>query len=233
LILILVGTLMTTLGSVERAIGTSLIAAGVAGLIVFGWVVFDEVEAQRRKNLADFGLTNVWPYRSIQIKNEYVTRVSAAQTTIDIMGYGLNALREDFLGDFATWAVRAKVRILLVEPGAAGHPNYADQRDQEEGSPVGKIRGEVEKFVEDTAILRTSAPDRFEVRYAKTLPSVNMFRVDNEIFWGPYLVSPVGQGRTSRNLPTMMVRRPGYMFDRLAEHFDEIWSNPEFSETIS
>lgn len=228
-VLLSAGAVVTTLGPVGVAIGTSMIAAALGGMIVFGWVVFDEREQARRLVIEDFGFETAFRSRSMQIKDEYISRISAAHRNIDIMGFGLNALREDFLDDFHSWAGRARVRILLVDPAAGGDPSYADQRDSEEGSPTGKIRSEVELFVRETAALEADLEADFQVRLSKALPSVNMFRVDNEIFWGPYLVSSLRQGKTSRNLPTMVVRCPGYMFDRLVDHFDEIWSNEQLS----
>jgi hypothetical protein len=86
----------------------------------------------------------------------------------------------------------------------------------------------VRRFVADTYEL-WSQGDSFQIRLAITLPSINMFRIDDEIFWGPYLISSSHYGRTSRNLPTMIVRRPGYMYDRLLDHFDEIWTGERLS----
>lgn len=53
------------------------------------------------------------------------------------------------------------------------------------------------------------------------------FRVDDDLFWGPYLV-----GKQSRNCPTFIARRGGVVFQRFMNHFDEIWDNPNFSRPI-
>lgn len=232
IILILAGALIAaTLASIGLAIGTSMIATGACGIIVFGWVIFDEAEAERRKVVDAFGFVTAFPFRSIQIKEEYQRRIRKASQNIDVMGYGLNALREDFISEFSEWATHARVRILLVDPEIPkGSTKYVDQRDMEERNSEGRTRSEVERFVSDTAFLWTQNPN-FQLRLAATLPSVNMFRIDDEAFWGPYLVSSSRYGRASRNLPTLIVKRPGYMYDRLLDHFDEIWSNDAFSHT--
>lgn len=228
-VLILAGALVATIDTFGLAIGTSMIATGASGLLVFGWVVFDEAEVQRRKVADAFGFATAFPFRSIQIKTEYHDRVRRATQNIDIMGYGLNALREDFLQEFREWSTRVQVRILLVDPDApGGSPGFVDLRDVEEGNSRGRTRAEVRRFIADTYPL-WSKHDRFQLRLAKTLPSVNMFRIDDETFWGPYLISSSHFGRASRNLPTMIVKRPGYMFDRLLDHFNEIWSDDRFS----
>jgi hypothetical protein len=226
LILMLSGALVAaTLGRIGLAVGTSMIATGASGVIIFGWVVFDESENERRKVVDSFGFETAFPFRSIQIKDEYRRRTQKASQHIDVMGYGLNSLREDFLDDFREWATRLKVRILLVDTEApADGSKYVDIRDAEEGNAPGRTRTEVRKFVVDTYPL-WSRTDNFQVRLANALPSVNMFRIDDESFWGPYLISSTRYGRASRNLPTMIVRRPGYMYERLVDHFDEIWSS--------
>ena len=230
IVLILAGALISaTLGSIGLAIGTSMIATGASGIIVFGWAVFNETEVEKRKIVDEFGFVTAFPFRSIQIKEEYQKRIRKASRQIDVMGYGLNALREDFVGEFAEWASRANVRILLVDPESPeGRTKYVDQRDLEERNSKNKTRNEIERFIADTEHLWSKNP-RFQLRVATTLPSVNMFRIDDETFWGPYLVSSSGYGRASRNLPTLIVKRPGYMYDRLIDHFEEIWSNDVFS----
>ena len=231
--LILAGALVATFGGLALAVGASMIATGASGIIVFGWVVFDESEVERRRVSDAFGFVTAFPFRSIQIKNEYHRRVRDATQQIDIMGYGLNALREDFLDEFREWSERVRVRILLVDPDSpAGTAKYVDLRDREEGNLAGRTRAEVERFVADTYPL-WSEHKNFQLRLATTLPSVNIFRIDDQAFWGPYLVSSSRYGRASRNLPTMIVGRPGFMYDRLLDHFDEIWSSESLSREPS
>jgi hypothetical protein len=206
-----------------------MIATGASGIVVFGWVAFDEAEVERRRISETFGFVTAFPHRSIQIKEEYHRRIRRAGSNIDVMGYGLNALREDFVEEFREWSDRVHVRVLLVDADAPdGRSKYVDIRDREEGNSPGRTRAEVHRFVTDTYPL-WSQRGNFQVRMATTLPSVNLFRIDDEAFWGPYLVSSQRYGRASRNLPTMIVKRPGYMFDRLLDHFDEIWSNDRLS----
>jgi hypothetical protein len=233
MVLILTGALIiATGGKIGSAIGASLIAAGASGILVFGWILYSESEAEKQRSIDEFGLVRAFPYRSIQIKDEYASRLNSARKNIDVMGFGLNALREDFLGNFKEWSDRAKVRILLVDPAVpCAEHTYVNLRDVEEHHRIGQTRDEIEAFIEDTRSLWTDAGTNFDLRLAKTLPSVNMFRVDNVAFWGPYLISSPGFGHSSRNLPTMIVRSPGYMFDRLVDHFDEIWNSSEFSRT--
>ena len=233
MILVLSGALLAVaLGPIGVAVGTSVIATGVSGMVVFGWVIFGEIEEDKRRAADAFGFVTAFPYRSVQIKSEYDIRLSRASKQIDIMGFGLNSLREDYAGSFKTWASRAEVRILLVDPESPGEQaTYADLRDNEEGNNRGRTSEEIIRFINDTRELWGDPKIAFSLRLARTIPSVNMFRIDEESFWGPYLISQLKRGRISRNLPTLIVRSPGYMFDRLVDHFEEIWNSNQLSRS--
>jgi hypothetical protein len=233
MILVLLGALLaSTLGSVGVAVGTSIIATGVSGMVVFGWVILGDAEGDKRRAADAFGFVTAFPNRSVQIKSEYDIRLGRASKRIDIMGFGLNSLREDYAGSFRSWASRAEVRILLVDPESPRRQSsYADLRDREEGNNPGRTSEEIMRFIDDTRNLWEDSDISFSLRLAKTIPSVNIFRIDEESFWGPYLISQVTHGRTSRNLPTLVVRSPGYMFDRLVDHFEEIWNSDQLSRS--
>ncbi|MGM1060695.1 hypothetical protein [Saccharothrix sp. Mg75] len=232
--LVLVGALVAQYGPVGVAVGTSIIATGVSGMVVYAWVLVGDEEADRRRNIDTFGFVTAFPHRSVQIKHEYQARVGRASHRIDIMGFGLNSLREDFSGVFREWAARVEVRILLVAPDAPTRSHaFTALRDREEGNNPGRTDEEIRRFILQTEPLWRDPDIRFDVRLATTLPSVNLFRIDDECFWGPYLLARGKHGRASRNLPTMIVRRPGYMFDWLADHFDEIWASEDLSRPPS
>ena len=226
LLLVLLGTIVVQLGGVLfTSIGTSVIATGLCGIVALGWVIYSESESYFRRQIDAYGLVAAFPERSLPIKEEYINRLSRPKGGVDIMGFGLNHLREELEGDFARWAAFGPVRILLVDLDTG----YADQRDVEERNVPGKIRSEVKLFLEKTQELSQNPSVTFEVKLDKTLPSVNYFRIGKEAFWGPYLISEEGQPTTSRSLPTQIVRSPGYMYDRLQEHFNAIWDEEKFS----
>jgi hypothetical protein len=129
------------------AVGGSLIAAGVAGWVVFVYVLVSEDVSARLEVLSKLGVENAFDARSVVIKQEYVKRLEAARDKIDIIGFGLSAFRQDFVDDLATWKQRADIRILLIDPE---FPNmdfsYAAQRDHEENNPPGNIATEVKSL---------------------------------------------------------------------------------------
>jgi hypothetical protein len=230
-ILILVGYCVVLAGGpIKTGIGSSLVAAGVTGWVVFVYVFLSKRISKRVQIVTDFGLTDAFAVRSVRIKAEYDRRLQRAHEAIDVMGFGMKTLREDYRDEFARWRERANVRILLLHPlyPDAAH-SYARQRDTEERDTVGSIAANVNRFLEEIGpLVASSGTHRFDIRLYRCLPSVNVFRVDDEMFWGPYLV-----GGQSRNNPTFIVERGGKLFGILTAHFDAIWNDPELSVSIT
>jgi hypothetical protein len=213
---------------IYSSVGASLIAAGITGWVVFIYVFITSRVSERLALIESSGIINVFSFRSVAIRPEYETRLNKARDKIDIIGFGLRALREDFSNDFEQWAQKACVRILLIDPDYPEETNntLADLRDIEEGNPPSTIRRDVYAFLKTVKPLMESNP-QFQVRLYTNLPAINYFRVDNEIFWGPYLLE-----MQSRSTPTILVRRSGTLFPILEAHFDSIWKNSDFSKPI-
>jgi hypothetical protein len=224
-VLFLVGYLMVRSdGRAVQNIGASLMAAAIAGLVVFVYVLRSESTARRLEILNEFGFVSAFEGRAARIKPEYDRRLQGAHKRIDVIGFGLRALWDDYHTAFPEWRERADVRILLMDPDSP----YADKRDREENDLTGNIRQGVQRFIRDTASLRRSPGNHeFQIRLYTCLPSVNIFRVDDDLFWGPYLVK-----EQSRNAPTIIVRSGGILFGRLTEHFDKIWNDNTLSRPI-
>jgi hypothetical protein len=92
--------------------------------------------------------------------------------------------------------------------------------------PGGSIATDVRAFLQEVETQGLETDERFAVRLYRALPMLNIFRIDDELFWGPYLVRQV-----SRNSPTFLVGR-GELFTQLIAHFDEIWSSDELSRPV-
>jgi hypothetical protein len=227
-LLIAVGVILARMrGTVWPAIGTSLVATGAAGAVIYLYVSRTEDIRGRLELLAKFGLVNAYERRAAQIRDEYDTRLASARRQVDILGFGLSDFRRDYLAQLPAMAARARVRVLLADPVSANHhESYCNERDREEGQTEGTIALEVNEFVNSYERLRNKpSKSRLEIRFYDSLPLVNIFRIDDEIFWGPYFA-----GRASGNTTTLLVRRGGIMFDQLSGHFDEVWDR--FSRAI-
>ncbi len=215
--------------AIKIAIGSSLIAAGITGWVVFAYVLISQTLSDRVRIVTEFGLTAAFETRSVHIKQEYDRRLQNVDEAIDIMGYGLQSLRQDYRNDFKRWRNRANVRILLLDPTfpVTDH-SYAAQRDKEERDDSGNIEKNVHRFLEEVQpLLESTDSHTFEVRLYRCLPSLNIFRIDSEMFWGPYLI-----GQPSRSNPTFLAHKSGLLFPRFLEHFNEIWTNPELSISV-
>lgn len=222
LLLMVVGGLLALLpGSWTGPLGLSLMAAGIAGYVVFAYVLVSQEVSSQLEVLRRFGITSAFAARATKIQGEYEVRLARAHHHIDVVGFGLSALREDLGSSFAEWKTRAPVRVLLIDPEYPPDGwTLANQRDQEEARPAETIAGHVRAFVKETAPIMD---ERFQVRLYRCLPAVNIFRVDDEMLWGPYLIRIQG-----RNTPTFVARR-GVVFDSLMDHFDHIWDSDALS----
>jgi hypothetical protein len=209
-------------------VGYSLVSAGITGAVIYVYMFITTTTAERLKAIDAAGIKKVFAHRSVQIRDEYQKRLSKAKHSIDIFGFGLRSLREDFSGQYQKWTATAKVRILLIDPAfPSDSASLANARDLEEGNPTGSIESDVKAFIRDVAPLLRNSERKLFVRLYRIIPSVNLFRIDDELFWGPYLVNT-----QSRNTPTILVSRSGYMFHTLADHFDHIWSDDRFSKAV-
>ena len=173
-------------------------------------------------------MNRIFAGRSVRIRKEYDERLEGASEAIDIMGFGLSHLREDYGEAFDRWAERAVVRLLVLDPDfPESRCCIADLRDVEEGNSKGDIATDVKKLIGTCRGLLADRPGRFKIRLYRCLPSINFFRIDSEIFWGPYLI-----GDVSRNMPTFLMREHGELSRKLMEHFEKIWGNEKFSRDV-
>jgi hypothetical protein len=232
LILVLIGFTAANSALVVELVGkdiaggasASLVATGITGFVLLFHNFFVDRREQLQNRLYETGMRSAFDGRSIVIKSEYASRLKSS-SRIDIIGFGLSSFRQDYGDQFGHLARSMKIRILLLDPSfPSPDHSYADQRDVEEGNAKGSISRDVEAFIKISSAARASYPDNFQVRLLKCLPSVNYFRFDNEVLWGPYLVA-----NQSRNMPTFLVAKGAFLFDRLSDHFEKLWSSSELS----
>jgi hypothetical protein len=215
-------------GAVALAIGSGLMATGIAGGVLVTYVVLSDGLVQRYEIVSKFGIRGIFKGRSVSMREEYESRLDSARREIDLLGFGQRAFREDFGPSFETWARRGvAIRILLLDPQfPADIWQVSNQRDAEENNSACDIRRDVEVFLEATRELRNQRHN-FQVRLFRALPSINILRIDDELFWGPYLM-----GKPSRNSPTLLVGR-GSVYDTMVEHFEAIWSDSTLSVAVN
>jgi energy-converting hydrogenase Eha subunit E len=229
-VLLIIGALLAALGpGFLGGVGVALIATAIAGYTVFAYVLASDRLRAQLEVVQEMGIVSVFAVRSLLIREEYDRRLGKAHQAIDIMGFGLHTLLEDYRKEFEGWRDRAPVRILLIDPEFPdAAKSYASARDREESSTIGRIQQDVMDFVNGTeAARRARRGHPLHIRLFRCLPSINYFRVDDEAFWGPYLMN-----RPSRQNPTFVVRRGGQLFNLFAEHFEAIWSSQDLSRDV-
>jgi hypothetical protein len=207
-------------------IGGSLIASGVAGEILFLYVASSQQTKDRLDLIAVAGLERIFATRSVRIREKYHSRIRGAKE-VDILGFGLSSFREDYGDKFSELSLKTSFRILLLDPDfPSSDVSIASIRDHEEGNNRDDIRRDVEAFENVVKNAHNLIKANFQVKRLRALPSINIFRVDDEIFWGPYLIL-----KQSRNMPTLLIRRGGFLYNQIKEHFDQLWTN-QFSKSM-
>ena len=208
-------------------IGGSLIATGIAGESLFLYIAFSQDTKERLDLIALSGLQKIFATRSVSIREEYHSRLRGAKE-VDILGFGLSSFREDYGNKFHELASHTSFRILLLDPDFPSSENsLASIRDREEGNNQGDIKRDVEAFENIVRKSKNLDNAKFQVRRLCALPSINVFRVDDEIFWGPYLM-----GSQSRNMPTLLVKKGGFLYEGIKGHFEQLWTSDQFSRPI-
>jgi hypothetical protein len=201
-----------------EGVGSSLVATGITGAVLFLYVRTSDTLLQRMDAFTRAGLINVYSGRAVLIKEEYDQRLQRARH-IDLIGYGLGNFRQEYAAHFAEWSRRANVRILLLDPDfPSNNHSLADQRDREEGHPEHRTRHDIDKLIEVISQDKNINRERFQVRWMRVIPAINLLRIDDELFWGPYLMN-----QQSRNTPTLLVQRGGFLYSSFTDHFEAIW----------
>lgn len=229
-VVFLIGLVLVTLidgdyGLFFDAIGTSLVAASIAGIVIYNYIRFADGIRLKLQMLLTLGLHQAFDMRGLKKSNEYKTRLLSAEKNIDILGYGLKTFLEEHEKDLSSWKEKCKVRILLINPEYPKDNPYCIQRDLEEQKNPGTIRNEVKHFISKTkALIGKSKHGSFDVKLYNVLPSITIFRIDDEILWGPYFV-----GTLSRDTPMFIVKKGGRLYDQLLQQFEAIWNDEKLS----
>ena len=155
--------------------------------------------------------------RSVTIGEWYDHRLRQMTSHLDILAWGLAMFREDYGKDLNEWAERGvKIRIILVNPDSQEGSTLCRLQDISEEREIGSTQREILRF------LATIRPvnEKLQVRVSDHHPGVNIFRIDDEMFFGPYIA-----GIASRKAPTGFVLQGQRLFERLTDHFEWMWSN--------
>lgn len=162
------------------------------------------------------------------------------QKQLDIFSLKLSRFRRQHTATLLAAAARTKIRIALLDPAfplPEDHISLASIREKEERTAVGAIRRDVaewaEVYSEYQKALKDGAMEETEhsglaIQLYNILPTVNLFRVDGNLFVGPYLLDV-----EDRETPTFLIKSsaPGHnsmgntMFNVYQRHFNAVWND--------
>ena len=222
IILILLGIILVFVeAEATVAIGSSLVAAGIAGIIMY-WASYIQgrksiEEEQLLKKLKDFGIVDIFPRRlpKRELDSLFPHRV---KDHWGILGFSLNVFYGDVQdGTLTNIPKKVKVQILVIHPESP----YCKQRDYEEDLVEGCTRKEVIKL---TKFIKDLNNPNIEIRWYKSIPTTSITMVDDEeMVAGPYMV-----GLQHRNTYSIRIKK-GLLFDYYRDHFNKIWNDPKLS----
>ena len=153
--------------------------------------------------------------RAVTIKPEYDHRLSLMREHLDVLAWSLVSFREDHRQNLADWVNRGvQIRLLLVNPDTPVGKMLCEHQDTVEGRSTGSTAGDITTFLSEVQPIIGG----LEVRVSDFHPGTNIFRVDGEMFFGPYLA-----GDVSRNAPTGIVSEDHWLYLRLLAHFEWMW----------
>jgi hypothetical protein len=110
--------------------------------------------------------------------------------------------------------------VLLQDPlHPPGTWTFTNHRDFEEGNTIGADLGKVYDFILKFGIdQQFRGGGSYELRLSRAMPTICYFRIDDCIYWAPYLAQTYGD-----RSPHMKVDRGGELFEVLERHFDRLW----------
>ena len=163
----------------------------------------------------------LFPTRAVTIKPEYDNRLSLMREHLDVLAWSLVSFREDHRKHLAGWVEKGiQIRLLLLNPDTPIGKMLCELQDTVEGRPIGSTAGEITSFLSEVQPITGG----LEIRVSDFHPGTNIFRVDGEIFFGPYLADDV-----SRNAPTGIVSEDHWLYYRLLAHFEWMWQRASVS----
>ena len=219
IILILLGIILNFM-KVE-AVGGSLVAGGIAGLVMY-WAIHvqKKITTEEEKileKIRHFGIVDILPrrLRKDELDSLFPFR---AKKTWDILGFSLATFYGDVKnGVLQNAAKKVKIRVLVVHPESP----YCAQRDYEESLLVGSAKAEVIRL---TKFIEGLHNPNIEIKWYKSIPTTSITMIDDkEMVAGPYMV-----GWEHRNTYSIRIKK-GVLFEYYRNHFNKIWNDPKLS----
>jgi hypothetical protein len=220
-ILLVFGLFLTVFtNSWLQAIGASIVASAIVGLLFIYQLKIDRQFDDARKIYDMYGVVSIISERSN--KRLYVKRLQRCKKSLDIIGLSLSRFYDDLGKDFLPRldACGVKIRLLLLDPESP----FVKSREIEELSPAQtNLSNEIRTATKYYCSLKLS---NLKIKYYRSTPTLNYLRIDNIIFTGPYFV-----GMPSGQKPATVIRADYEMAYEYQDHFENIWNS--FSRNVN
>jgi hypothetical protein len=183
---------------------------------------------------------SVFPGRGDAFFKLYDDALADIRGELDIFSLKLKRFRREHERTLMERAASTRIRVALLDPAfplPEDHVSLAAIREKEERSAVGAIRrdvaewaGVIARYNQAVAAGRIvpEGDSGLAVRLYNILPTINLFRVDTNLFVGPYLLDV-----EDRETPTFLLRSAttgpasmeATMFRVYQRHFDAMWND--------
>lgn len=196
------------------SVGCSLLASGIV-------ILAQELllEGKKVDPLEEWGLEKIYETRAEKSK-ESDPELDKAKEQLDVIAFGLKSFRSKHTKRVEKILKRGvNVRILTMNPNEDNL--FLKQREHEEEETEGQIRNSIVQLVKwaDNLNSRNYA-GKIEIKGYKCMTLDFYWRVDNDIYVGPYWYH-VGSQQTI----TYKFHKGGKGFDTYSDYFEELWND--------
>jgi hypothetical protein len=213
-----------TKGGLPKEIGSGMVASGLAALILVLYQIASSAVEQQEQDVLEvakkMGLSDYYPHRpDFGMDAEEPSFHGARKIQIlELTGYTILAKIQR--GEWSRRCHRTRIQVLLQDPLHPPGPwTFTNHRDYEEGQAVGTDLNQVHDFIRRFGVSeRFPGGGSWELRLTRAMPTICYFRIDDRIYWAPYLSRVFGD-----KSPHMRVDRGGRLFEILERHFDRLW----------
>lgn len=206
--------LLNTTQNIWISIGCSLLASGI---VILAQELL--VEGKKINPLEEWGLEKIYETRAEKNK-ESDPELDKAKEQVDAIAFGLKSFRSKHTDKVRKILERGvNVRILTMNPDKDNL--FLKQREAEEEETEGQIRNSIEKLVKWADDLNSCKyKGKIEIKGYKCMTLDFYWRVDNDIYVGPYWYH-FGSQQTI----TYKFCNGKKGFDMYKDYFEKLWND--------
>jgi hypothetical protein len=202
------------------SVGTSILASSVVVYLSSHYLF----KQSRIKEIIDtWKLAGIYRTRA-EMNMRANIFLTESKEQIDIIAFGLKGFREtqsSLIEDKIRNGLR--LRILTIDPQS----KFLAQREIDEGEVQGQIKNTIIQLTDWVERIKTLSPaqENVELRYYDTLPLDFYFRIDRNLFLGPYMYA-----RSSQQTFSYEFEYGGAGFEYWSTYFEKIWTDVKFAK---